>query len=52
MSQYKNTADGELSTVRAFSFAGLLVWALMDLQACGTGIVENNGCILPLDFPE
>ena len=27
-----------------FSFAGLLVWALMDLEACGTGNVENEGC--------
>ena len=35
-----------------FSFAGLLLWALMDLEACGTGNVENEGCILPLDFPE
>ena len=35
-----------------FSFAGLLVWALMDLEACGTENVENEGCILPLDFPE
>ena len=35
-----------------FSFAGLLVWALMNLEACGTGNVENKGCILPLDFPE
>ena len=35
-----------------FSFAGLLVCALMDLEACGTGKVENEGCILPLDFPE
>ena len=35
-----------------FSFAGLLVWALMDLEACGIGNVENDGCILPLDFPE
>ena len=25
-----------------FSFAGLLVWALMDLEACGTGNVENG----------
>ena len=31
---------------------GLLVWALMDLESCGTGNVENEGCILPLDFPE
>ena len=26
-----------------FSFAGLLVWALMDLEAFGTGNVENEG---------
>ena len=35
-----------------FSFAGLLVWELMDLETCGTGNVENEGGILPLDFPE
>ena len=35
-----------------FSFAGVLVWALMDLEHCGTGNVEVYDCILPLDFPE
>ena len=35
-----------------FSFAALLVWALIDIEASGTGNVENEGCILPLDFPE
>ena len=35
-----------------FSFAGLLAWALMDLEHCGTRNIEVYDCILPLDFPE
>ena len=30
-----------------FSFAGLLAWALMELDACVTGNIEIEACMLP-----
>ena len=30
-----------------FSFAGLLAWALMELDTCGTGNIEIEVCMLP-----